>query len=169
MSDRGAFWSPPPDWRSARLSRPGLDITVREALCTLVSGQTAAWLTTQGLAPAIGPRDACPDGPYALRLAPDSVLVVGLESPVDGWQPEAGVALSPCSDGWLLVDIRGEGSAAVMAEGSEYPFVSAPGMATESARMLFAGLGVAVARTAEGWRLHVERAWAPALWRWLRR
>ena len=30
-----------------------------------------------------------------------------------------------------------------------------------------AGLRVAVARHSTGWRLHIERPWAPALWRWL--
>lgn len=169
MSDRSAFWSPPPDWGSARITRPGLEITVRETRFTLVSGETHAWLAAQGIAPAIGPREACPAGGYALRLAPDSVLVVGWESPVDGWQPEARVALSACSDGWLVFEILGEGAAALMAEGSEYRFTASPEPPTESARLLFAGIVVAVARCSGGWRLHVERAWAPALWRWLAR
>lgn len=169
MSDRSAFWSAPPDWRAARIVRPGLEITARAALCTLVSGETAAWLAAQGIAPAIGPRDPCPETPYALRLSPESVLVVGMESAGEGWFAGERVAVSPCSDGWLLVELCGEGAAALMAEGSEYPFSAAPGLPTESARMLFAGLLVAVARCPGGWRLHIERAWAPALWRWLAR
>jgi hypothetical protein len=92
-----------------------------------------------------------------------------MASAEEGWQPEQHVALSPCSDGWLVFEILGEGAAALMAEGSEYRFNQAPGLGTESARLLFAGFVVAVARCRGGWRLHVERAWAPALWCWLAR
>ncbi|MFM7785154.1 MAG: hypothetical protein ACKPE6_11015 [Gammaproteobacteria bacterium] len=169
MSDRSAFWSAPPDWQEARIARPGLQIAVRGEPCTLVSGNTGAWLAAQGIAPAIGPREDCPEGPYALRLAPDSVLVVGMASAEEGWQAEQCVALSPCSDGWLVFEILGEDAAALMAEGSEYRFSASPGLPTESARLLFAGVVVAVARCRGGWRLHVERAWAPALWCWLAR
>lgn len=169
MSDRSAFWSAPPDWQQARIVRPGVDITVREEPCTLISGDTGPWLAAQGIAPAIGPRGDCPLGPYALRLSPDSVLVVGMEWAQEGWQAQERLALSPCSDGWLVFEILGEGAAALMAEGSEYSFASAPGLPSESARLLFAGIVVALARCSGGWRVHVERAWAPALWCWLAR
>jgi hypothetical protein len=33
--------------------------------------------------------------------------------------------------------------------------------------MQFAGFRLVVSRRAQGWRLHIERPWAAALWRWL--
>jgi hypothetical protein len=54
-----------------------------------------------------------------------------------------------------------------MAQGSEYPFDDTTIYPHESASMQFAGLRVIVSHRERGWRLHAERPWAPALWRWL--
>ena len=111
--------------------------------------------------------DACERDTYALRLASDTVLRVGEPAAAPGWHAADGVAVSDAGDAWILIDIDGESARTLLAQGCEYPFESTQGPATESARMLFAGLVVAVSRRATGWRLHVDRAWAPALWRWL--
>ena len=79
----------------------------------------------------------------------------------------SGIAVSDAGDAWILIDVEGEGAESLLAQGTEYALTHAPGPSTESARLLFAGLVVAVSRRANGWRLHVDRAWAPALWRWL--
>jgi hypothetical protein len=54
-----------------------------------------------------------------------------------------------------------------MAQGNEYPLSHNTILPHESAVMQFAGFRLALARRPDGWRLHIERPWAPALWRWL--
>lgn len=137
-----------------------------------LSGNFAPLLDAQGAVPVLGPRQSY-DGPcYALRLAPDSVLLVREAAAATalrpGWHQE-GAALSELTDGIVCIDIDGARAAAIMALGSEYPFElpAAAGYPEESARLLFAGLRVAVLRRSGGWRLHVERPWASALWQWL--
>lgn len=171
MPDRSSFWSAPPDWSGARLGAVGLVVSAYEPLSAWqLSGEFAPALARLGISGASGPRDSCDGGTYALRLAPDSVLLVTdrLQDPGAGCSMP-GLAASELSDGILCIDIDGAHAAWLMACGSEYPFASPPGGAEESARLLFAGLRVAVARRPTGWRLHVERPWAAALWHWLER
>ncbi len=166
MFERSRFWSAPPVWSDARIAVPGLSVRAVAAGAQLVSGAVGAWLAAHGER-AIGPRDWCDTAAYALRLAPDTVLRVGA-SPLDtGWHAAHAIAVSDAGDAWILIDIEGEGASSLLAQGAEYPFDAAPGAGTESARMLFAGLTVAISRRTSGWRFHVDRAWAPALWRWL--
>lgn len=166
MFDRSPFWSAAPEWANVRIAVPGVSLQARSVPAQLVSGAVDAWLGVRGER-AIGPRDPCSSGHYALRLSPDAVLRVGGDALPAGWHPDHGIAVSDAGDAWIQIDIAGYGAEAVLAQGAEYAFSAAPGSATESARMLFAGLVVAVSRRDAGWRLHVDRAWAPALWRWL--
>ena len=156
MFDRGQFWSPVPDWSQAVLR--GERVTV-----TPVPIVAAWWLS--GGATAFGPRDVVAGDAYALRIAPDRVLFLG-PSFVPGDFPKI-VASTDISDGIIAFDILGEGAAELMAQGGEYPFESAPGLSTESASLRFAGFRVIVSRRPQGWRLHLERPWATALWHWL--
>jgi sarcosine oxidase gamma subunit len=64
-------------------------------------------------------------------------------------------------------DVTGVAARDLMALGTSYDFDAQPGGPVESASMLFAGLKVAIARILPGWRLHVERPHAAALWQWL--
>lgn len=168
MHDRGSFWSAPPEWGTAELVGRDVRIAVQPAAAIwLASGAVDALLQKQGIAASIGPRTACTDSRYALRLGPERVLLVS-DTPIDlqaGWQ--AGVALSELHDGVLVFEITGSGSRALLAQATEYDFESTVDRPLESSRMLLGGLKVAVMRRGQGWRLHVERLWAPALWRWL--
>ena len=166
MFERSSFWSAPPAWSSARIDAPGLLVSVVSGPAQLVSGAVEGWLSTRGES-ALGPRDTCLSESYTLRLAPDTGLRVGEAAADPGWHEAERIAVSDAGDAWILIDIEGDAAAALLAQGCEYAFEAAPGPATESARLLFAGLVVAVSRRAAGWRLHVDRAWAPALWRWL--
>ena len=166
MFERSSFWSEPPAWSSARIDAPGLCVSVVCVPAQLVSGAVEGWLAARGES-AFGPRHNCFSDSYALRLAPDTVLRVGEPAAAAGWHEAERIAVSDAGDAWILVDIEGDAAAALLAQGCEYAFEAAPGPATESARLLFAGLVVAVSRRAAGWRLHVDRAWAPALWRWI--
>jgi heterotetrameric sarcosine oxidase gamma subunit len=169
MPDRSVFWSPVPGWSGALLQADGLQVSAREPACAWqLSGDSAALLARIGVGCLLGPRDRADGERYALRLAPDSVLLIN-DSALD---PDAGaaaqgIAISELSDGIVCIDIEGPRAGELMALGSEYPFASPPGAAGESARLLFAGLRVAVVRRGHGWRLHVERPWAAALWHWL--
>ncbi|HWA49717.1 MAG TPA: hypothetical protein VG742_15700 [Dongiaceae bacterium] len=168
MPDRGKFWPAVPDWSAASIRKPGLEIAVAPAATiSLVSGDLAKFLAQHhGDTASIGPRGMIAGDRYALRLAPDRLLSVGPGAQVaSGWSD--GVATTDVSDGYLLFDVTGPTASDVMAMGAEYDFASRPALATESAAMLFAGLKVSIARIAGGWRLHVERPYAAALWHWL--
>lgn len=169
MSERGEFWSPTPEWESAAIATEGLAIAVAPTARVLqLSGRIDALLAGFGIAVALGPRDVCDADRYALRLAPASVLLVSatpLESP-GGWV-EDGTAISDLSAGMLCFDVSGRRADAIMAQGAEYDFAARTDRPLESSRLRFAGLRVAVCRRPDGWRLHIERPWAPALWTWL--
>jgi heterotetrameric sarcosine oxidase gamma subunit len=173
MPDRGKFWSPVPDWSAAGIRRPGLDIAVaRAGAIWLVSGDLAMFLTQHhDGADCIGPRDTIAADRYALRLAPDRLLFVHRAAAQTvpealGWSND-GLALTDVSDGILLFDVTGPAAPDVMAQGAEYDFTSKTTLPTEAATMLFAGLKVSIARIPAGWRLHIERPYAAALWQWL--
>jgi sarcosine oxidase gamma subunit len=169
MSERGDFWSELPDWETAALASDGVAVAVAPTARVLqLSGRIDALLAGCGIASALGPRDVCDPQRYALRLAPASVLLVST-TPFDrpgGWV-EDGAAISDLSAGILCFDVSGSGAGAIMALGAEYDFDARSELPLESARLRFAGLRVAVCRRPEGWRLHIERPWAPALWHWL--
>jgi sarcosine oxidase gamma subunit len=167
MADRGKFWSPVPDWETASVDRPGFRISpvVDGSPMHLVSGNSRQFLARSGLT-SVGPRDLCDARRYALRLAPDRVLLVG-DIPIElGWSA-AGYAATDVTDGYLRFDVTGAEADGVMAFGTHYDWRSEDIRPEESAAMLFAGLKTIVGRRETGWRLHVERSLAPALWRWL--
>jgi heterotetrameric sarcosine oxidase gamma subunit len=167
MPDRGKFWPAVPDWSSAGIHQPRLGIGVARAQAIwLVSGDLAKFQAQHGV-DCIGPRDTISGARYALRLAPDRLLFVGNAGAqaTAGWSD--GVAITDVSDGFLLFDVTGPAALEVVAMGADYDFTSRPALPMESAAMLFAGLKVSVVRIAGGWRLHVERPYAAALWHWL--
>lgn len=177
MFDRGEFWSAVPAWRDAVLQGAGVRVApVETAAVFQLSGAAEAVLAQIGVARIHGPRERCEDSRYALRLAPDSVLLVdtaptgdsgdGAAALLPGWH-EGGAAVTDLSDGILCIEVSGSRALELLALGTEYPFDTPQTAPNESARLLFAGFRVAIARRPDGWRLHVERPWAPALWHWL--
>jgi sarcosine oxidase gamma subunit len=169
MHDRAQFWSPVPDWPRVSLHGAGIDIApVNAASLWLVSGDAQQLLARCGAGETLGPRQVCGDDSYALRVAPDRVLFVAVAQVLDASALAVpGCAITDISDGMLIFEVRGNAAAELMAQGSEYPFDDTTVLPRESAMMQFAGFRLAVSRRAHGWRLHVERPWAPALWRWL--
>ena len=172
MPDRGLFWSPVPDWARADIQHQRLGVTARSVdVVWLVSGNLPAFLQRRSGLPFVGPRDLCESEAYALRLAPDRLLFVGRDATqadgeAFGWS-DGGVAFTDASDGFVLFDITGPAARDLMALGAAYDFDSAAAAPAESASMLFAGLKTAISRRRSGWRLHVERPYAPAMWHWL--
>lgn len=169
MHDRAQFWSPLPDWPQVSLHGIGVDIVPLDAASAwLISGDAQQCLEQRGISEVLGPRHVCNDTGYALLLAPDRLLLVSDETAFHTPpQMTQSCVVTDISDGMLIFDIRGKAAAELMAQGSEYPFDDATALPHESASMQFAGFRLIVSRRAYGWRLHVDRPWAPALWRWL--
>ncbi len=169
MHDRAQFWSPVPDWSRVSLHAAGIGVApVNVASIWLVSGDAQQLLARYGAAEALGPRQICGDDTYSLRVAPDRVLFIADTQALDAAAAVAlGCAITDVGDGMLIFEVRGEAAAELIAQGSEYPFDDTTLRPHESASMQFAGFRLIVSRRADGWRLHVERPWAPALWRWL--
>lgn len=165
MRDRGLFWSPVPDWSRATILHEGLSIAaLAPQTAWLVSGNLAAFLERRGVHFGnAGDR-------YALRLAPDRLLFVSIDGNADdatfGWT-ENGCAITDVSDGYVLLDITGPAAPELMRLGALHDFEAKSD--TASAAMLFAGQRVILARVQQGWRLHVERPNAAAIWQWLQR
>ena len=169
MHDRGQFWSPVPDWPRVALHAPGVDVSpVAAAPICLVSGDARQFLARHGSEQVFGPRDLCNGDSYALRLAPDRCLLVSNTSAMaDRTGLANGCAVTDVGDGIMIFDILGDDASNLMTQGNDYPFDDTTIFPHESASMQFAGFRVSVSRREHGWRLHVDRPWAPALWRWL--
>lgn len=163
MPDRGLFWSPVPDWSHATIQRDGLSIAAAAPQAAwLVSGDLAAFLQRCGV------RFGDASNRYVLRFAPDRLLFVsmdGVEDVAFGWSD--GCAVTDVSDGYVLLDIIGPTARGLMQLGALHDFEATSD--TASAATLFAGQQVILARISQGWRLHVERPGAAAIWQWLQR
>lgn len=163
MLDRGLFWSPVPDWPRASIRHDGLSVAAAAPLTAwLVSGDLAAFLTRRGV------RFGEEGNRYVLRLAPDRLLFVSMDGVDDvafGWAD--GCAVTDVSDGHVLLDITGPAAPELMRLGALHDFEAKSEAA--SASMLFAGKRIILARIPNGWRLHVERPDAAAIWQWLQR
>jgi heterotetrameric sarcosine oxidase gamma subunit len=166
MPDRGLFWSPLPDWARAAIQHEELNIAASAPqVAWLVSGNLAAFLERRGA------RFGDASERYALRLAPDRLLFVSMDGAATdgmafGWS-EDGCAITDISDGYVLLDISGPAAPELMRLGAVHDFEGGP--ETGSAAMSFAGQRVILARIPQGWRLHVERPDAAAIWQWLQR
>ena len=165
MLDRGLFWSPVPDWSRAGIRHDGLSIAaLAPQAAWLVSGNLAAFLERRGV------RLGDAGDRYALRLALDRLLFVSVDGAdtdgvTFGWSD--GCAVTDVSDGFVLLDITGPAAPELMRLGALHDFETRSD--TASAAMLFAGQRVILARIPQGWRLHVERPSAAAIWQWLQR
>ena len=163
MLDRGLFWSPVPDWTHAGIRYDELSVTsAAPQAAWLVSGDLAAFLARRGV------RFGDAGERYALRLAPDRLLFVSMDSVEDvtfGWSN--GCAVTDVSDGYVLLDIVGPAAPELMRRGALHDFEARS--ETASASMLFAGKRIILAHIPQGWRLHVERPDAAAVWQWLQR
>jgi sarcosine oxidase gamma subunit len=67
----------------------------------------------------------------------------------------------------VLLDVTGPAALELMRMGALHDFEAVSD--TASSATLFAGQRVIVARIPHGWRLHVERPNAAAIWQWLQR
>ena len=162
MHDRSQFWSPVPDWPGVSLQGSAVTLTpVNVGTAWLVSGDATAFLVRSQILQIHGPRQVCSGDAYALRLAPDRLLVIDAASSdapstiaLTG-DSFANCAVTEISDGLIVFDILGDSAAELIAQGSEYRFDDTAQRPLESASMNFGGFRVIVSRRANGWRLHV--------------
>jgi sarcosine oxidase gamma subunit len=173
MLDHGPRWAPPPDWATVRVSGRGLEIRpLGDLRLVVISGDLAAGL--QALCPGArlkGPHDAADGEPYAVRTAADRALLVAarLEAVPIGhsaWDT-AGFASTDVGAGMISCSVTGPHALALLARGTGVDLMAPPPPAGGAAAMLLAGTRVIAYRHRGGLRLHVDRAMAPHLWRWM--
>lgn len=168
MRDLAKKWSPAPDWRTATIEAPGLAIRSLSGFSQrLVSGDLTAWYELSGMDGATVGAFAIAQGDrYALRVARDRILAVSATSfgIAPGWHPR-GFAVTAFDAGLHIFEIEGSAMPSLFARATALD----PEGATASAALLFAGAGALCCRHGQDDRLrvHIDRALAPYLWKWL--
>ena len=167
MDDRGRFWLPVPDWRTASLDGEGWRARrIPDVRQTLVSGDLGAARSV--LAPGlveVGLWEIAESGAAVVRIARDRALIVSISSPpmaAPGWHDR--FAVSPCDDLYAVLEISGASVADVVAEATAVDFTDG----SRSAALLFAGVSCLLYRSGpQTARLHVESPFAAYIWTWL--
>jgi hypothetical protein len=168
MRDLAEKWSLEPDWRTATLETPGLVVRSLTGFTQyLVSGDLAAWCSQADMDDAAaGALSGAQGSRYAVRIARDRILAVS-ETPfgmAPGWHA-SGFAVSTFDAGLHMFEIEGPDMQSLFARATTLD----PDGKTASAALLFAGANALCYRHghADRLRLHVDRALAPYLWKWL--
>lgn len=160
MLDRSAFWAEMPD----TMAGPGLGVQVLPPLPQLmVSGDLNRFLAAHDLPPAGGLLAQTTGNRFALRLARNRMLVVGvnLEPKAAGWAD--GCATTPMTGGLAVVQITGPDAMALFARGTAVD----PACASPSAALTFAGIAVIAYCHDGALRLHLDPALLPYLMSWI--
>lgn len=161
MLDRSGFW---PAAGLEMLSGEGLTARVLPPVPQLmVSGDLAAFCEAQKLAAPLGLLAEVSLPRYALRLARQRMLVVGLtlDHAACGWTE--GLAITPMTGALAVVEMAGPDRMALFARASAID----PRGASPSAALQFAGVTAALCSTAESLRLHLDRGLVPYLMDWI--
>jgi hypothetical protein len=131
---------------------------------TLISGNLdAAIAEIAPGAPMLGLYALAPEGAHALRIGRTSALLV-TPAPLaaaDGWRD--GWCATSVDDGWAAVEISGTDAAQALMQATSANLASG----SPSAAVLVFGLRGLLARTASGFRVHVESSWLETLLAWL--
>ena len=160
MLDRSACWSTAPEAPTG----PGLSVRVLPPVPQLiVSGDLTGFLARHDLPPAVGLLALVTGRRFALRLARNRMLVVGLDLPPEaaGWVE--GCALSPMTGALAVVEITGPDALALYARGTAVDASTA----SPSAALVFAGITVIACRHEDALRLHLDRGLVPYLMAWI--
>ena len=131
---------------------------------TLISGDLEAAVAALAPgAPMLGLYALKPEGAHALRIGRASALLVTpAPLPVaDGWRD--GWCATAVDDGWAAIDVSGAEAPQALAQGTSADLA----VGSPSAAVVFFGLRGLLARTAEGFRIHVETPWLETLLTWL--
>jgi hypothetical protein len=158
-------------WPAARgragilIDRPRLHARALDGLGqTLISGdvETAVAALAPGAA-MLGLYALTPKCAHALRIGRSSALLL-TPAPLavaDGWRD--GWCATSVDDGWEAVEVLGADAPQALAEGTSADLAAN----SPSAAIVFFGLHALLARTASGFRLHLEAPWLETLLTWL--
>jgi hypothetical protein len=131
---------------------------------TLISGDLdAAVANLAPGAPILGVYALAPERAHALRIGRQSALLVA-PAPLaisEGWRD--GWCATGVDDGWVAVEVSGDGAPRALMQATSADLASG----SPSAAVLVFGLRGLLARTASGFRVHVEAAWLETLLVWL--
>lgn len=169
MLDNSRKWRPEPDWVEALLAAPSLRIRAVTGLPQhLVSGNIERFLARHGLGADIGAFGLASGGRYAVRVARDRLLVVGVpasECPA-GWHGE-GYAVTAVGSALRVLEARGQGVRDLIARATTVD----PDNGGPCAALQFCGLTCSVYFHADmqTLRIHVDRGLAAYLWEWMER
>jgi hypothetical protein len=158
-------WSPARVGAGLFVDRPRLQARAASGLGhTLMSGDLAAAVAALAPgAPVLGLYALRPEGAYALRVGRASALLATPAPLVvaDGWRE--GWCATAVDDGWAAIDISGADAPQALAQGTSADLAAG----SPSAAVVFFGLRCLLARTAPGFRMHVEAPWLETLLTWL--
>ena len=158
-------WPPAREGAGLLVDRPRLHARAASGLGqTLISGDLEAAVAALAPgAPALGLYALKPEGAHALRIGRASALLV-TPTPLivaDGWRD--GWCATAVDDGWAAIDVSGADAPQALAQGTSADLATG----SPSAAVVFFGLRGLLARTAEGFRIHVETPWLETLLTWL--
>lgn len=168
MRNLAGKWTPAPDWPTATLSTPGLTVRSLSGYSQyLVSGKLASWQDLVGVKgePA-GALSIARGDRYTQYIARDRILTVS-RTPIGidpGWHA-SGFAVSSFDAGLHMFEVEGPEMLSLFARATTLD----PAGQTASAALLFAGANALCYRHSheDRLRIHIDRALAPYLWRWL--
>ena len=174
---RETRWPPARGRAGILIDRPRLQARTLDGLGqSLISGdlEAAVGALAPG-APILGLHELAPGGAHALRIGRASALLVtpaplkgrseerpsfeGLVS--DGWRD--GWCATAADDGWTAVEVSGDDAQLALAQATFADLAAA----SPSAAVMFFGLRGLLARTREGFRIHVEAPWLETILSWL--
>ena len=131
---------------------------------TLISGDLDAAIAALAPgAPMLGLYALAPESAHALRIGRTSALLVTPAplSVLEGWRD--GWCATSVDDAWAAVEISGADAAQALMQATSADLASG----SPSAAVLVFGLRGLLARTASGFRVHVESPWLETLLAWL--
>lgn len=167
MPELSEVWRPAPDWATASLNGDGIAARALLGLdqC-LVSGDIAAFRSQHGLAPDVGALGAARGPAYAVRMARDRILAIGLAETAaePGWR-ESGFALTSMSAALHVFEFKGRNVLELVARATTID----PADPGPCAALPFAGVLACLYRHDDDQtlRLHIDRGLAVHVWTWL--
>jgi len=164
MRDDTAFW-PAPYSAGAQLVSTSVTIEQKRMPQMMVSGATLAEAFPQKSWPRIGWGTQAPDGPCALSLRRDRLLLLNATDLSTGWHASQGFAATDMSAGLAVFQLSGTGALALLSQGGPL----SPDIPSASVMRRMWGVDVMLYMGPEPnqMRLHVPAARAPAVWHML--
>jgi hypothetical protein len=167
MFDNARKWQAEPDWQQARIVGRSVKISSRTGLHQrFVSGNIERFLGTYNLGRDVGALSIALGDRYAVRMARDRLLVVGISVSelADGWHDE-GFAVSTASSALRLIEVEGRGIVDLLRRTTSID----PDNPGPCAAISFCDVSAVVYRHAgpQLLRIHLDRGYAAYVWDWL--